>query len=37
MHQGEIKRIFDIPREEKLKPGPGTYKNPDVAFQKKDF
>jgi Sperm-tail PG-rich repeat len=33
----EIKRIFDIPREQRMMPGPGEYKNTDVPFQKKDF
>lgn len=33
----EIKRIFDITREQMQMPGPGEYRNTDAAYQKKDY
>jgi hypothetical protein len=33
----EIKRIFDLTRDQMTMPGPGEYKNTDAAFMKKDY
>ena len=33
----QLKRVFDVPKNIIMQPGPGSYKNTDAAFQKKDF
>lgn len=33
----EIKRIFDITKDQMAMPGPGEYRNTDAAYQKKDY